>query len=84
MAACREILPEVAYCDGVVEAAENADGLIILTEWNQFRKLDFEHLRRVMRQPLVVDLRNLYDPVETARAGFRYVSVGRATAEPGG
>ena len=53
-----------------------------MTEWNQFRKLDRESLRAVMRQPLIVDLRNIYEPLDMARAGFRYVSVGRATVGP--
>jgi UDPglucose 6-dehydrogenase len=82
MEACRPQLPEVTFCANPYEAAAGADGLVILTEWNQFRKLRFDELRRVLRRPLIVDLRNLYKPREVADAGLRYVSVGRATAEP--
>jgi UDPglucose 6-dehydrogenase len=82
MDVCRPLLPEVTFCANPYEAAEGADGLVIATEWNQFRKLRFEQLRCALRRPLIVDLRNLYDPAEVAGAGLRYVSVGRATAEP--
>jgi UDPglucose 6-dehydrogenase len=82
MQAARAELPEVTYCSSVLEAAEDADGLVIATEWNQFRKLEVRNLLQHMREPLVVDLRNLYDPDEMSAAGMRYVSVGRATEEP--
>ena len=78
MDACRPLLPEVTFCANPYEAAEGADGVVIATEWNQFRKLQFDQLRRALRRPLIVDLRNLYDPGEVAEAGLRYVSVGRA------
>jgi len=76
----REILPEVAYCDGAYACAEGADALVIVTEWEQFRTLDFERLRAIMRQPVMVDLRNVYQPEEMARHGFVYESVGRPGA----
>jgi UDPglucose 6-dehydrogenase len=72
----------VTFCSSPYEAASGADGLIIVTEWNQFRKLQFDELAQALRRPLVVDLRNLYNPREVADAGLRYVSVGRPTAEP--
>jgi UDPglucose 6-dehydrogenase len=84
MEACRSLLPEVTFCANPSEAATGADGLVIVTEWNQFRKLQFDELKQLMRQPLIVDLRNLYEPQEVADAGLRYVSVGRATAGPAG
>jgi UDPglucose 6-dehydrogenase len=80
--ACRPLLPEVTFCPNPYEAAEGADGVVIATEWNQFRKLQFDQLKSALRRPLIVDLRNLYDPREVAEAGLRYVSVGRQTAEP--
>jgi UDPglucose 6-dehydrogenase len=82
MDACKPLLPEVTFCANPYEAAEGADGVVIATEWNQFRKLQFDSLRSALRRPLIVDLRNLYDPAEVAEAGLRYVSVGRPTAEP--
>ena len=74
-------LPAATFCADPYEAAEGADGLVIMTEWNQFRKLSMDRLRQLLAEPLIVDLRNIYDPESMARAGFRYVSVGRATIE---
>ena len=73
----RELLGEAAFCDSSYEAAEGADALVIVTEWNQFRALELDRLRQVMQQPLIVDLRNIYEPAKIAAAGFRYISVGR-------
>lgn len=77
--ASRPLLPGVTFCGNPYEAAEQADGLVILTEWNQFRKLEKSRLLELMNHPLIVDLRNLYEPADMARHGFRYVSVGRAS-----
>ncbi len=82
MAAAKEDLPDVEYRPNAYEAARDADGVVIATEWNQFRSLDWSELGRLLREPLVVDLRNLYEPAKMAAAGFRYVSVGRADGEP--
>ena len=59
-----------------------ADVLLILTEWNEFRVLDLDRVRRELKTPLIVDLRNIYRPEEIAEAGFTYHSVGRKTAVP--
>jgi UDPglucose 6-dehydrogenase len=75
------LLPEVTYCDDAYAAIEGADALVILTEWNEFRSLDLPRVRRLMAQPVIVDLRNIYGPEEMARAGFRYHSLGRAPVE---
>jgi UDPglucose 6-dehydrogenase len=64
------------------DAAEGADALVIVTEWNQFRKLELDRLLQHLRQPLIVDLRNLYEPDKMAEAGFRYVSIGRPERRP--
>ncbi len=77
MAATRLEIPDVDYCEESYAAADGADGLVILTEWNQFRALELPRLKRLLRQPLVVDLRNVYDPEKMADAGFTYVSIGR-------
>ncbi|MGE0640386.1 MAG: UDP-glucose/GDP-mannose dehydrogenase family protein [Thermoanaerobaculia bacterium] len=77
-------LPEIRYCDDAYDAADGADGVVIATEWNQFRALDFGELRSRLKTPLVVDLRNLYQPKRVAAEGFRYVSLGRADATPEG
>ncbi|MBS1106349.1 MAG: UDP-glucose/GDP-mannose dehydrogenase family protein [Deltaproteobacteria bacterium] len=74
--AARE-LPDVTLCKNEYEACENADALVLMTEWNQFRMLDLERVRTLLREPVVVDLRNVYDPAAMRKAGFRYDSVGR-------
>jgi UDPglucose 6-dehydrogenase len=74
----RRHLPGVAFKAGPYEAAENVDALVILTEWDQFRALDLNRMKLLMKAPLVVDLRNIYRPDDMKRRGFNYVSVGRA------
>jgi UDPglucose 6-dehydrogenase len=74
----RDVLPAaVEYCVDVYDAADQADALVILTEWNQFRSLDLERLKGLLRSPRVIDLRNVYEPEKMHAAGFEYVSVGR-------
>jgi len=82
----REILPDgVEYCKDSYDAADGADAMIIVTEWNQFRSLDMERVRSLLKQPVVVDLRNLYDPTRMKEQGFNYSSVGRSAKDlPGG
>ncbi len=82
MEGCRPLFPAVVFCDNAYEAAEGADALVILTEWNQFRKLELDRLHELLRRPLVVDLRNLYEPEKMAAAGFRYISIGRPDGVP--
>ncbi|HKD47365.1 MAG TPA: UDP-glucose/GDP-mannose dehydrogenase family protein [Rhizomicrobium sp.] len=68
----------VDFCDNAYEALEGADGVVILTEWNEFRALDLGKVKAALKSPLMVDLRNIYRPAQMVRAGFRYVSVGRS------
>jgi UDPglucose 6-dehydrogenase len=72
-----EVLPGVHLCKDSYEACEGADLLAIITEWNQFRALDLDRVRALMRTPCLVDMRNIYDPETVRRAGFEYWSVGR-------
>jgi UDPglucose 6-dehydrogenase len=74
--AAREI-PGLVPCKSEYEACENADALVLMTEWNQFRMLDLARIRGLLRDPVLVDLRNVYEPEAMRRAGFRYVGVGR-------
>ena len=71
-------LQGVHYCDGAYVAAEGAHAIVIATEWEQFRALDLGRLKRVMAQPVIVDLRNIYRADEMKRAEFRYLAIGRA------
>ena len=79
--ACRA-LPAMQACRDAYHAAEGADALIIMTEWNLFRNLEFGKLKAVMRSPVLLDLRNIYDPARVAGAGFTYISVGRQAQSP--
>ncbi|HBS49732.1 MAG TPA: UDP-glucose 6-dehydrogenase [Rhodobacteraceae bacterium] len=73
------LLPGVNWVDDAYKAAQNADALVILTEWNEFRALDLKRIARRMAYPAMADLRNIYSVRDAKRAGFvRYVSVGRA------
>ncbi|MFZ5775062.1 MAG: UDP-glucose dehydrogenase family protein [Thermodesulfobacteriota bacterium] len=73
----RQECPEFQYMANPYMAAEGADALVLITEWNQYRSLDLERLKDVMRTPLFIDLRNVYDPSRLRQAGFIYVGVGR-------
>jgi UDPglucose 6-dehydrogenase len=73
----RMLPPGVQYCQSSYEAAEGADAVLIVTEWNEFKHLNLERLRDVMRRPLVFDGRNIYEPERMRRLGFEYHSVGR-------
>jgi UDPglucose 6-dehydrogenase len=61
---------------------EGADALVILTEWDQFRALDLDRVKAILRKPVVVDLRNVYKPADMAARGFTYVSIGRPVPGP--
>ncbi|HEX4179703.1 MAG TPA: UDP-glucose/GDP-mannose dehydrogenase family protein [Caulobacteraceae bacterium] len=74
----RQIFRDLDFKDGPYEAAEGADALVILTEWDQFRALDLERVKSLMRAPVMIDLRNIYRPAEMDAFGFDYTSVGRA------
>ena len=75
--AAKRLLDGVVWCEGAYEAMEGADALVIVTEWNAFRALDLARVKRLMKAPVMIDLRNIYDPEEMSAAGFRYASVGR-------
>jgi UDPglucose 6-dehydrogenase len=66
------------YRADAYDTLDGADGVVILTEWNEFRALDFDKVKAALKTPLMVDLRNIYRPAVMAQAGFRYVSVGRS------
>jgi UDPglucose 6-dehydrogenase len=72
-------LLDIELCKNAYEALDGADGVVILTEWNEFRALDVARMKSLLKRPLMVDLRNIYRPAQMAAAGFTYVSVGRAT-----
>jgi UDPglucose 6-dehydrogenase len=77
----RKELPDIHYCNDPYECVTGADAMVIVTEWVQYRALDLGRLKSAMKQPVVIDLRNVYGPEDMAAHGFIYESVGRA-AEP--
>jgi UDPglucose 6-dehydrogenase len=79
MAEAAKLLPEIDWCEGPYDPAIGADALVVLTEWNVFRGLDLERLKSEMHTPLLIDLRNIFDPERVAMAGFAYASIGRST-----
>jgi UDPglucose 6-dehydrogenase len=72
-----KILPDIEYAEDEYAAVEGADVLVFITEWNQFRALDMERIRGLMREPKIADLRNIYEPADLRELGFDYVGVGR-------
>ena len=73
----QSIFKDVAYFDDAYSTADGADALVLATEWNEFRALNFERIRKALRNPVVVDLRNVYDPHRMIALGFQYTSIGR-------
>ena len=82
MGQARKELPDIQYCDDPYECVTGADAMVVVTEWVQYRTLDLERLKSLLRQPIVVDLRNIYRPEDMAAHGFSYESVGRAAEPP--
>ncbi len=77
MAGAKLLMPEVEMTTSVYEAIEGADAVVIVTEWDAFRALDFQRIKRIANAPVLVDLRNIYRPDEVRAAGFAYTGVGR-------
>ncbi len=78
------LLRDVEMCANSYAAIDGADALVILTEWNEFRALDLARVKSLLKAPIVVDLRNVYEPKDMAEAGFRYTSIGRPSMPVGG
>jgi UDPglucose 6-dehydrogenase len=83
IAEAKKLMPELEYCTDPYEAMDGADALILVTEWNAFRALDLGRVKRLLRRPLVIDLRNIYKPEEMAAMGLAYHSIGRASSPAG-
>ena len=77
MEEARKLLPAITYCDDAYATLAGADCLVIVTEWNEFRALNLDKVKAGLNSPVVVDLRNVYDPAEMRQAGFSYISIGR-------
>ena len=75
----QKVLNRVTLCEDPYQALENADALVLATEWNEFKQLDFKRIRNLMRQPIIIDGRNLWDPKSLRDLGFLYYGIGRGT-----
>ncbi|NIZ03394.1 UDP-glucose dehydrogenase family protein [Thalassospira lucentensis] len=79
MEEAKKLLDGLNYCENAYDTIENADAMVVLTEWNEFRGIDLDRIKELLKHPIVVDLRNVYDPAEMAASGFSYSCVGRAS-----
>jgi UDPglucose 6-dehydrogenase len=79
-----QTLPGMVPCKDPYDAATGADALVLMTEWNEFRNLDFVKLKTLMRKPVLIDLRNVYESYRVTSLGFHHISVGRAPKDPAG
>ncbi|MBN2097263.1 MAG: UDP-glucose/GDP-mannose dehydrogenase family protein [Candidatus Omnitrophica bacterium] len=78
MEVARQVLKDIRFCKDVYETAKGSDCLVILTEWNEFKELDFKKIKRLLKQPVIVDGRNIYDPDHMRQMGFKYFGIGRS------
>ena len=77
MEKAKEILDKVEFCNNLYDACQGSDALVITTEWNEFRELDLDRIKSLLKVPVIIDGRNIYDPVKMKEAGIRYISIGR-------
>lgn len=82
MEEAKQLLSDVVWCGDAYDAITDADAVVLITEWNEFRSLDLQRAKTLMKTPVMVDLRNVYHPDDMDAAGFRYKSIGRGDAVP--
>ena len=82
MEKAKAILPEITYCADPYEAAEGADAILVVTEWDEFRKMDWSRLATIVERPLIIDGRNTLTREEVAANGFHYIGIGGVSAAP--
>ncbi|MDH5749650.1 MAG: UDP-glucose/GDP-mannose dehydrogenase family protein [Rhodospirillales bacterium] len=82
MEEAKKLLDGIEWCSDSYRTMSDADALVIVTEWNQFRALDLKRIKSLLKEPVLVDLRNIYNPDEMAAAGFRYTCIGRPSLAP--
>ncbi|KQX18091.1 MULTISPECIES: UDP-glucose dehydrogenase family protein [unclassified Sphingomonas] len=81
-AAAEKMLSGVEFVSNAYQAVEDAAAVVLMTEWNEFRALNLNRVRDLLQKPLFIDLRNVYEPEDMARAGFHYISIGRSPTQP--
>jgi UDPglucose 6-dehydrogenase len=77
MEEAKKVLQNMTYCNNAYEVAEGSHAIVLLTEWNQFRLLDLKRIKGLLKEPVFIDLRNVYEPLHMRAMGFRYCGVGR-------
>ena len=77
MEGAKKIFKSIEYGKDAYEVAKGSDALMIITEWNQFRNLDLNRIYKLMKNPIFIDLRNIYEPKKMQAKGFKYLAVGR-------
>lgn len=77
MEKAKDILKGVEFCPNLYEACRGCDAIVIVTEWNEFRELDLARIKKLLKVPLIIDGRDIYDPEKMKTLGFRYISIGR-------
>ncbi len=73
------LLPNIEICNDVYEMAKDCDALVVVTEWNEFKQLDLEKVKGLLKSPVIFDGRNIYDPTRMKDMGFTYRAIGRGT-----
>ncbi len=77
MPKAREVITQISFCRDAYEVCRGSDCLLVLTEWDEFKELDFLRVKKLLKRPLLIDGRNVYDPVKMAKLGFTYIGIGR-------
>ena len=77
----KKILPNVDFCKNIYDVARGSDALVVITEWDSFKKIDFAKIKKIMRHPIIIDGRNMLDPKKMKKMGFKYTSIGRSEHE---
>jgi len=77
---CKQLLPQITYASGPYDAAEGADAILIITEWNEFKLLNLQKIADGMRKKIIFDGRNIYQPERVEKAGIKYICIGRGSA----
>jgi UDPglucose 6-dehydrogenase len=81
MEKARHMFVDVTFCENVYKTLQSADAMVVLTEWDEFRALDFTLIKSLLKNPILVDLRNIYDPSNMVASGFHYTSIGRSSVQ---
>jgi len=77
MEKAKTIIKDIEFCKDPYEVSKDSDALLILTEWNEFKELDLKKIKSLLKNPLIIDGRNIYNPEELKKEGFTYISIGR-------